>query len=66
MKANEDKCHFIASTNELTEIQMGDFSIKNSASEKFLGVNIDRKLNFDCHINHLCNKPNKKLRHLIF
>ena len=66
MKANEDKCHFIASTNELTEIQMGDFSIKNSASEKFLGVNIDRKLNFDCHINHLCNKPNKKLRNLIF
>ena len=40
MKANEDKCHFIASTNELTEIQMGDFSIKNSASEKFLGVRL--------------------------
>ena len=46
MKTNEDKCHLILSTNELTEIQVGDFSIKNSGSEKLLGVNIDSKLNF--------------------
>ena len=38
MKTNEDKCHLILSTNELTEIQVGDFSIKNSGSEKLLGV----------------------------
>ena len=64
MKTNEDKCHLIVSTNELTEIQIGDFSIKNSANEKLLGVNIDSKLNFDCHVNHSCNKANKKLRAL--
>ena len=64
MKTNEDKCHLNVSTNELTEIQTGDFSIKNSANEKLLGVNIDSKLNFDCHVNHLCNKANKKLRSL--
>ena len=58
MKTNEDKCHLIVSTNELTEIQIGDFSINNSANEKLLGVNIDSKLNFDCHVNHLCNKAN--------
>ena len=57
MKANEDKCHLIVSTNEVTEIQIWD-------SEKLLGVNIDSKLNFDCHVNHLCNKANKKLRAL--
>ena len=34
MKTNEDKCHLIVSTNELTEIQIGDFSIKNSANKK--------------------------------
>ena len=62
MKANEDKCHLILSTNELTEIEIGDFTIKNSASEKLLCVNIDSKLNFDCNVNHLCNKANKKLR----
>ena len=38
IKTNEDKCHLILSTNELTEIQIGDFSIKNSASEKLLGI----------------------------
>ena len=51
--------NIIVSTNELTEIQIGDFTIKNSASEKLLGVDIDSKLNFDCHVNHLCNKQIK-------
>ena len=65
MKANEDKCLLIVSTNELTEIQIGDFSIKNSANEKLLGVNTDdSKLNFDCNVNHLCNKAIEKLRAL--
>ena len=54
------KCHLIVSTNELTEIQIGGFSIKNSASEKLLSVNIDTKLNSDCHANHSRNKANKK------
>ena len=64
MKANEDKCHLIVSTSELTEIKIGDFTIKNCASEKLLGVNIDSKLYFDYHVNHLCIKANKKLRAL--
>ena len=64
MKTNENKCHLIVSTNELTEIQIGDFSIKNSVNETLLGVSIDSKLNFDIHVNHLCNKTNKKLEAL--
>ena len=43
------------------ETQIGDFSINNSGSEKLLGVNINGKLTFDCHVNHLCNKANNKL-----
>ena len=66
MKTNEDKCHLIESTDEFTEIQIGDFSIKNSANGKLFGVNIDSKLNFDCHVNHLCNNANKKLRALVY
>ena len=62
MKTNEGKCHLTVSANERTEIHIGDFSIKNSVSEMFLGFNIDSKLNFDCHVHHLCNKANKKLR----
>ena len=53
--------YLIVSTIELTEIQIGGFLTKNNANEKWLGVNIDSKLNFDCHINHLCNKANTKL-----
>ena len=34
----------------------------NCNCEKLLSVNIDSKLNFDCHVNHSCNKANKKLR----
>ena len=64
MKGNKDKYHLIVSTNKLTEMQIGDFTIKNSPSEKSLGVNIDSKLNFDYHVKHLCNKANKKLRAL--
>ena len=44
IKFNENKCHLIVSTNELVEIQIGDFTIKDSASEKLLGINIDSKL----------------------
>ena len=65
MKTNEDKCHLIVSSNEFTEIQIGDFSFKNSASEKLLGVNIHSKFKSDCHVNHLCNKANKKLGALV-
>ena len=64
MKTNKDKCLLIESTNELTEIQIGNFSIKASGSKKMFGVSIDTKLNFDCHVIHLCNKGNKKLRAL--
>ena len=46
IKINEDKCQLIRSTNELTEIQIADFSIENSAIEKLLGVSIDSKLKF--------------------
>ena len=61
LKTNQDKCHLIVSTNDFTDIQIGDFSIKK---KKLLNVNIHSKLNFDCHINHLCNKADKKLRAL--
>ena len=64
VKINEDKWHLIVSTNELTEIQIRHFSIKKSASEKLLSVNIDSKLNFDCLVNHLYNKANRKFRAL--
>ena len=54
----------IISANELNEIQIGDFSIKNIAGEKLLGIKIDSKYNFYCHVNHLYHKENKRIRAL--
>ena len=48
MKTNEDKCHLIVNRNKLTEIQIGNFLIKYSGSERLLDANIGSKLNFDC------------------
>ena len=56
MKSNIDKCNLIVSKNDITEIEVGDFSIKRSSSEKWSGINIDSKLNFDNHANYLCSK----------
>ena len=33
------------------KINIGEFSIENSACEKLLGVKIDNKLMFDCHVS---------------
>ena len=41
MKSNSDKCHLIVSTNDTTEIQIGDFVIKSRSTEKLLGVTIE-------------------------
>ena len=59
MKINIDKCNLLVSTNDIVEIQIADFSVKSSGSEKLLGVNINSKFNFDSHVNHLCSKASK-------
>ena len=40
MKGNTDKCHLIVSTDEPIEIRVGESLIKNSTSEKLLGVKL--------------------------
>ena len=60
-KGNLDKGHLLVSTNEKTKINMGEFSIENSDCEKLLGVKIDDKLTFDCHVPDMCKKANRKI-----
>ena len=64
MKGNTDKCHLVLSTDESSEIHIGDSIIKSSTCEKLLGIKTDSKLRFDDHIQDLCNKANRKLRAL--
>ena len=61
MKANPDKCHLLLSTKNEHNAKISKFNIKNSKSEKLLGVTIDSELKFDEHINSLCAKTNQKL-----
>ena len=62
-KGNPDKCHLLVSTNEKTKINIGEFSIENSDCEKLLGVKIDNKLTFDCHVS-MCKNANGKINAL--
>ena len=43
MKANANKCHFLITTNKERGISIVEEKIKNSKSEKFLGVTIDNE-----------------------
>ena len=61
---NSDKCHLLVSSNEKTKINIGEFSIEKSDCEKLLGVKIDNKLTFDCHVSDMCKKANKKINAL--
>ena len=56
------KFHLIVITNEIVQVQIGNFSIKNSSNEKMLGIIIDSKLNCDSHINHSFSKASKNLK----
>ena len=51
----------LVSTNEKTKINIGEMSLENIDCEKLLGVKIDNKLTFDCHISDMCKKSNRKI-----
>ena len=53
-KGSPDNCHLLVSTTEKTKINIGEFLIGNSDCEKLLGVKIDNKLTFDCHVSDMC------------
>ena len=64
MKRNEDKCHVILSTHEDMHVEIDTSHIKNSCSEKFLGVKVDSDLNYEEHIRSICKKASAKLNAL--
>ena len=64
MKINADKCHLLVSTNNTVKINIGNFDITNSKSEKLLGVKFRHKLYFDDHISELCKKAGRKIHAL--
>ena len=62
MKANQDKCNFICSSNLKTSLMIENRQIHNSTCEKLLGVFFDSKLTFQySHIDSICKKAEHKL-----
>ena len=62
MKGNTEKFHFLMSTNESFDFQLGGSLIERSDCEKMLGVKISYKVNFDELVKTLCSKANNKLK----
>ena len=61
MKANSDKSHLLLSRSTSSTANINGDIIKNSESEKHLGVTIDYKLNFEEHFQRYVIKPAKNL-----
>ena len=64
MKANAEKCHLLLSLSNDAEANIGEAIIKSRNDEKLLGVIIDNKLNFEKHVNNICDKASQKLNAL--
>ena len=54
----------LVSTNEKIKTNAGGFSIENNDCEKLLGLKIDNKLTFDCHIFAMSKRANRKINAL--
>ena len=53
MKANADKCHVLLSTSNELAVEINEVQIKNSQSEKILGITTDNDLKFEDHIKNM-------------
>ena len=54
----------LGTPNTLPNFKCENIAIKNSASEKLLGIIIENKLYFTEHFNTVCKKANLKLHDL--
>ena len=53
------------SANEKIKINIGELLIENSDCQKLLGVKIDNKLTFDCHVSDMFKKAKRKINALV-
>ena len=66
MKLNPDKCHLLILGEKNIDIlvHIGATLITESVEEKFLGVTLDKHLEFKSHVSSLCKKARQKLHAL--
>ena len=63
MILNPDKCHYMCLGKDAVNdiLKLCDVELKSSELETVLGIEIDQKLTFNCHVKTLCSKAAKKL-----
>ena len=64
MKANTDKYHFLLTGEKELALNINQTQIKSTKQQKLLGMTFDNKLNFEKHVNNLCNKVSQKINTL--
>ena len=52
------------SSLENMHVNIGTAPVENSKCQRLLGINIDSKLTFEDHTNHICRKASAKLNAL--
>ena len=61
MKVNTGECYFPQILDIASQMTIGNFIIQNSASQKLLGITIDKHLNFNEHVSNLCKSADLKI-----
>ena len=63
MILNLGKCHYMCLGKDAVNgiLKFCDVELKSSELETVLGIEIDQKLTFNCHVKTLCSKAAKKL-----
>ena len=64
VKGNEDKCNIVLRTHQDMHVKICPPHVKNSCSEKLLGLKIDSDLNFEEHLRSIGKKASAKLNAL--
>ena len=64
IKANQGKYHLFVSKNENVSMHTGPFEIISTNCEKLLGIKVDRRLNFNEHLDGIIKKTCRKINAL--
>ena len=64
MKLNTNKYYLLSNNQEPNTLKIGDLDIKNTLSEKLVGIIFDCRLKFNKHIEDFCQKTSQKLNAL--
>ena len=64
MKLNHDNCQLVLNDSDIKTVNVGNFTCKNTKSEKLLGVIFYNKTYFQSQINNLCSRQVQKLQAL--